>query len=75
VLPPVRGFRALLSILACLRAREVSCRSNRAGVLPDSAGIPCEDGLTAEGRRGLTTLFWAHVAPRFLQSDGAAGRQ
>src|ERR1017187_53288 len=40
VLPPVWGFRALLSILACLRAREVSCRRNRAGVFPDSVGIP-----------------------------------
>jgi hypothetical protein len=40
VLPPIRGFQALLSILACPRAREASCRCNRAGVLPDSAEIP-----------------------------------
>jgi hypothetical protein len=35
----------LLSILACLRTREVSCRCNRAAVLPDSAS---EDRLTAK---------------------------
>jgi hypothetical protein len=37
VLPPVRRFRALLSILASLRTREASCHGNRAvvcGLIP-----------------------------------------
>lgn len=50
----------LLSILACLRARVVSCRCNRAGVSPDSGGIPSEDRLTIEDKHGLTTLFWVY---------------
>jgi hypothetical protein len=42
--------------------------------LPDSAGIPSEDRLTAEDKQGLTTLFWVYPPDRQTRVRVHAGQ-
>ena len=52
-----------LSVL-CLRIRQAALACvNTLMVLGVLAGHAWAGRLTAEGKRGLTALFWAHVAP------------